>query len=208
MKGKKITAEQIITKLREAEVVQAKGMTLAEVCPQRDRRDSAGATVMIRYVCAAIVAISALDGCGDLGSTASPIDPTDDLKISGTFVVESFAVQCTVKVNPGNDSLWAYFPWTMKYHFEGRPGSVNTVSFVPVGARATHLNMFRVYPDSVGKTYDMSIGFWANSSLAHVDSVVVQFSLGGAYWDRVDGKDRTFGTFDWAIERRVPVHHP
>ena len=34
MKGKKYTAEQIVTKLREAEVLLAKGMALAEVCRQ------------------------------------------------------------------------------------------------------------------------------------------------------------------------------
>lgn len=39
MKGKKFTAEQIITKLREAEVLQAKGMTLAEVCRQLEITD-------------------------------------------------------------------------------------------------------------------------------------------------------------------------
>lgn len=39
MKGKKFTAEQIVTKLREAEVLQSKGMTLAEVCRQLEITD-------------------------------------------------------------------------------------------------------------------------------------------------------------------------
>ncbi len=34
MKGKKYTAEQIVTKLREAEVLLSKGQTLGEVCRQ------------------------------------------------------------------------------------------------------------------------------------------------------------------------------
>ena len=34
MKGKKYTAEQIVAKLREAEVLLGKGETLAEVCRQ------------------------------------------------------------------------------------------------------------------------------------------------------------------------------
>ena len=34
MKGKKYSAEQIVTKLREAEVLLAKGTALAEVCRQ------------------------------------------------------------------------------------------------------------------------------------------------------------------------------
>ncbi len=34
MKGKKYTGEQIVAKLREAEVLLAKGMATAEVCRQ------------------------------------------------------------------------------------------------------------------------------------------------------------------------------
>jgi putative transposase len=39
MKGKKYTAEQIVAKLREAEVLLAKGMALAEVCRQLEITD-------------------------------------------------------------------------------------------------------------------------------------------------------------------------
>jgi transposase-like protein len=39
MKGKKYTAEQIVAKLREAEVLLAKGMALAEVCRQLEVTD-------------------------------------------------------------------------------------------------------------------------------------------------------------------------
>jgi putative transposase len=39
MKGKKYTAEQIVTKLREAEVLLAKGMALSEVCRQLEITD-------------------------------------------------------------------------------------------------------------------------------------------------------------------------
>jgi transposase-like protein len=39
MKGKKYTAEQIVTKLREAEVLLGKGMSLGEVCRQLEITD-------------------------------------------------------------------------------------------------------------------------------------------------------------------------
>jgi putative transposase len=39
MKGKKYTAEQIVAKLREAEVLLAKGMATAEVCRQLEITD-------------------------------------------------------------------------------------------------------------------------------------------------------------------------
>ena len=39
MKGKKYTAEQIVAKLREAEVLLAKGTALAEVCRQLEITD-------------------------------------------------------------------------------------------------------------------------------------------------------------------------
>jgi putative transposase len=40
MQGKKYTAEQIVAKLREAEVLLAKGMTLVEVCRQLEITDA------------------------------------------------------------------------------------------------------------------------------------------------------------------------
>jgi len=39
MKGKKCTAEQIVAKLREAEVLLSKGQALAEVCRQLEITD-------------------------------------------------------------------------------------------------------------------------------------------------------------------------
>jgi putative transposase len=39
MKGKKYTAEQIVTKLREAEVLLVKGQNLGEVCRQLEITD-------------------------------------------------------------------------------------------------------------------------------------------------------------------------
>lgn len=40
MKGKKYSAEQIVAKLREAEVLLAKGMALVEVCRQLEITDA------------------------------------------------------------------------------------------------------------------------------------------------------------------------
>ena len=40
MKGKKYSAEQIVAKLREAEVLLAKGLALAEVCRQLEITDA------------------------------------------------------------------------------------------------------------------------------------------------------------------------
>jgi hypothetical protein len=162
---------------------------------------------MIRYAYIAILAVSMVSGCKDLGSSSSPDDSTDAKEIAGTFVVDYLAVECTVKVNPGNGSLCAYFPWTLRYHFAGRPGSVNGVNFVPVGFLATHLFLGPMYPDSIGRAYNFSSGFWTNSSLPGLDSVAVQFNFSGVYWDRLDGEPRTFGTFGWTAERKIPVRH-
>jgi transposase-like protein len=40
MKGKKYSPEQIVAKLREAEVLQAQGMSLVEVCRQLEITDA------------------------------------------------------------------------------------------------------------------------------------------------------------------------
>lgn len=40
MKGKKYSPEQVVSKLREAEVLQAQGMSLVEVCRQLEITDA------------------------------------------------------------------------------------------------------------------------------------------------------------------------
>jgi hypothetical protein len=162
---------------------------------------------MIRYACFAILLASAIVGCKDVGLVMTPDTTTAPQPGSGKFVVDVFAVECTVKVNPGNDSLWAYFPCTVKYHFEGLPGTLDRVDFVPIGFMSTHVFYDYVYPDSVGRSYVLSQGFWTNSSLAHLDSVVIQCALSGGYWNPATGEPSSLGPFAWTAERKIPVRH-
>jgi len=97
------------------------------------------------------------------------------------------------------------FPTTLRYHFKGHPGSIDEVTFVPVGFLATRLSISPARPDTASKTYDMTIGFWSGSSVASLDSVVVHFSTRGAYWDLVDGKPQIFGTFAWTVDQKAAV---
>ena len=163
---------------------------------------------MIRYAVLAMLFLCAFSGCADLGSNSPLDDLIQDQEITGKFVVDFFAVQCTVKVNPGNGSLCACFPWILKYHFEGCSGSIDCITFVPVDFMTTDLFLEPMVPDSIGRPYSLGPVFWTNSSLPGLDSVVVQFNVGGAYWDRVDGTRRSFGSFSWAIEQKVKVRRP
>lgn len=162
---------------------------------------------MRRGVYVAVLLVAMATGCRDFGSNPPSNGPAGDQTAAGKFVVDQFAVECTVKVNPSTSSLQACFPWRVKYHFEGQPGSVFNMGFTPVGFLSTYVFASPASPDSVGRVYSMSSEFRTNSSLAQMDSVVVRFGLGGVYWDRVDGKERTYGSFDWSVEKTLPVRH-
>jgi len=162
---------------------------------------------MIRNAGFLVLAAILLQSCADLGSSTEPGLPSESELVSGKFVVDLFAMECIVKVNPGNDSLWAYFPYTLKYHFEGSPGSITGIDFFSVGSLRTSLFLTPVYPDSISKLYVFSHGFWTNSSLAQQDSVVVHYALSGSYWKLAGGDLRTLGTFDWGTEQKIAVRH-
>ena len=163
---------------------------------------------MIRYAVLAMLFLSTFPGCGDLGSIPPLDDSKDDQQITGKFVVDFFAVQCTVKVNPGNGSLRACFPWILNYHFEGRSGSIDRIAFVPVGFMATDLFLDPLRPDSMDRPYSLGPAFWTNSTLPGMDSVLVQLRVEGVYWDRVDGSRRSLGSFDWVVEQKIQVRRP
>jgi hypothetical protein len=148
---------------------------------------------------------SMIIGCRDLGSNPSSGDLVGEQSVMGKFVVDSYAIECTVKVNPATNSLQACFPWTVKYHFEGRPGSVFTMVFVPVGYLSTNVFISPVFPDSTGRIFGTSSQFWTNSSLAQLDSIPVRFSLSGEYWDRVDRQEQTYGSFEWGVNKTLPI---
>jgi hypothetical protein len=162
---------------------------------------------MMRNAGFIVLAVILLQSCADLGSSPEPGIPSEPELVSSKFVVDLFAVECTVKVNPGNDSLWAYFPCTVKYHFEGLPGTLDKVDFVPIGFMSTSVFYDYLYPDSVGRSYVLSQGFWTNSSLAQLDSVVIQCALSGGYWNPATGQPSSLGPFAWTAERKIPVRH-
>lgn len=162
---------------------------------------------MNRYMSGVIAALALLAGCTDVGSVSSSGDSDGDQSIKGEFLVDAFSVQCTLKVNPGTKNLKAFFPTTLRYQFKGHPASIDEVTFVPAGFLATHISISPVRPDSSGKIYDMTIGFWSDSSVASLDSVAVHFTTRGVYWDLVDGKPQIFGTFAWTADPKVAVRH-
>lgn len=154
---------------------------------------------MNQLIIVTILFVIALQGCTDLGTTPEPKTAV------GKFVVDSFDVACTVKTNPNNDSLWAYFPYTLIYHFEGLPGTINHFTIWAVNREGMGMFIDYAYPDSVNKRYTWSFGFWARSALVNVDSVDVNCSLSGPFWNYPGEFQGFAGSFEWNTTKRVPV---
>jgi len=141
-----------------------------------------------------------IGGCSDIGT--SP----EEEALTGSFVMDSYSVACTVKVNPINDSLWAYLPFTLRYHFEGWPGTINYFTIWAENYEGTGLHLDYAYPDSVGKIYIWSSGFWVRNALIDVDTLTVQCYLNGPFWNSKGEEPRFLGGFEWTNRQRIPVH--
>jgi hypothetical protein len=192
--------------MRYTHLTRRSGTVLAVYFRVRPANWSKENDVMIRYVCVAILLASVIAGCKDLGPTVMP-NTTNVPQTAGKFFVDAFAVACSAKVNPRNDSLQAYFPFTLQYHFEGSPGSLNMMRIVFDRHLTFQTNSDGPFPDSIAGPCSVSWGFWTTSSLAQLDSVMVECQLEGAYCARVNGEQHYTGSFNWSAARKIPVYH-
>ncbi len=160
----------------------------------------------MRHIGLAMVLTSiGLYGCGDLGKNAPSEVGSPPVLASGKFVVDEYSVECEAKVNPRNDSLQAWFPVKLRYHFEGSPGSVSTVTLL----FDNQLGVLAIdgWPDSVGAIRSLTPSFWTTTQLAQKESVLVECRLGGCYANYVDGNPQATESWTWSDERRVAVRH-
>jgi hypothetical protein len=151
-----------------------------------------------------IILVVLMCGCKDLGTVADSGVAGPSMTSSGKFVVDEFSVDCEAKINPRNDSLQAYFPVKLRYHFEGSPGSLSSIMF-------TFDKQFGVaiaidgLPDSVGQIRSITPSYWTTNQLARQESVFVECKLSGCYATFVDGSPLATGSWGWTVERKVAV---
>jgi hypothetical protein len=160
---------------------------------------------MVRHTCCAMFVALVLAGCKDMGPV-SESHGTSEIPKAGQLFVDAYSIACTVKVNPRNDSVQAYFPMTLGYHFEGGPGWVSLLAVEFGEDLGVYINIDGPFPDSIEAPVTITQGFWTNTHLAHLDSVVVRCRLSGEYCGRIDGEPRVIGTFEWKDERKIPIY--
>jgi hypothetical protein len=148
----------------------------------------------------------ALYGCKDLGTNAEPEANSPSASVSGKFVVDEYIVDCQAKVNPRNDSVQAWFPVTLRYHFEGAPGFVNTISFIFDKQVGVTLSIDG-WPDSANVMRTYASNYWTSTRLAQQESVLVECKLDGYYAAHVGGAPEIIDTWAWREERKVAVRH-
>jgi hypothetical protein len=159
---------------------------------------------MVRHVCFALLVTLLIPGCNDLGPV-SESSGSNEIPKAGQLFVDGFSVACTAKVNPRNDSLQAYFPVTLQYHFEGSPGSVSLLAFEFGDEFGLYIYTDGPFPDSIEAPTTFTQGFWTNTKLAQLDSVVVRCRMSGEYCGRINDKQHVIGSFEWKDERKIPV---
>ena len=159
---------------------------------------------MVRHACFAFVVALSIVGCDDLAPVSESNSSTEIPK-AGKLFVDEFSIACTAKVNPRNDSLQAYFPVNLRYHFEDGPGVVSLLVIEFGEHLGVHIYFDGPFPDSIGPPAGLKQGFWTNNQLAQVDSVVVRFRMSGVYCGRIDGEPQAIGSFEWKDERKIPV---
>ena len=148
----------------------------------------------------------ALHGCKDLGANAGPDAGFPSAHVLGKFVVDEYIVDCQAKVHPRNDSVQAWFPVTLRYHFEGAPGCVSTMSFMfdkQVGVTLA----IDGWPDSANVMRTYSSSYWTSTRMAQQESVLVECTLDGYFVAYVDGVPEIIETWAWKNERNVAVRH-
>jgi hypothetical protein len=125
----------------------------------------------------------------------------------GEFVVESYSVVDSVKINPINDSLWTYISFDLKYQFRVWPGTINRFTIAAINYSGMSLNLDYAYPDSVNKFYKWSYGYWLHDSLEGIDSITVITNISGAFWNPENTEPRFLGEYKWEDQRRIQVNH-
>jgi hypothetical protein len=143
-------------------------------------------------------------GCKDLGTEGSPIASAPPTPIAGRFVVDEYLVECEAKLNPRNDSIQACFPVKLRYHFEGSPGSVSTISFTFDRTVSVSLNIDG-WPDSAGAMRSYTPSYWTTTALAQRESVLVECKLSGCYATYVGGNPQATESWAWCANRTVAV---
>lgn len=98
------------------------------------------------------------------------------------FIIDSLTYNIKLE-KAFNDSLWHFVETRMIYHFENYRGILNKVAFIINDSIGVGINIDYVYPDSVNKLLPFSQTIGLMKKLNDGDSIKVERSLFGAFFE-------------------------
>ena len=137
----------------------------------------------------------------------SPVGPMQEMK-PGKLVIDYFHTEINVKRNPENDSLWSFFSYSIKYHFENQPGTVQALSIIMDNYLGMVLNLDYASPIPKNQIEKFESSFWIKNDFFRMDSININFGMSGVFWN-YDEKEKKFlgfiNSFDWSKNVMVPI---
>ena len=136
----------------------------------------------------------------------SPLSPIQEMK-PGKLVIDHFYTEIIVKINPENDSLWSFFSYSIKYHFENQPGTVQAFGMI-VDNLGMVLNIDYASPIPKNQIEKFEGSFWIKDDFLGRDSINASFGMSGAFWNYDEEEKKFLGfinSFDWSKNVMVPI---
>lgn len=148
-----------------------------------------------------LLVAATLVGCAD--ETLAP----SEAGTPGEFLVESYSTSCVLKHNPENGELQAYISFALTYVFKSRSGSINYITFEPVGPQGEGVAIAIDYylPLPAGSVQSSQQGCWSSLAVQEGDTVTVRCSLEGRFWNRFGDVVLDHGGFTWSGESLAVV---
>jgi hypothetical protein len=109
---------------------------------------------------------------------------SDNEKILGLFIVDSFYTKIDIQQLTENDSLIFLFSYNLNYHFENQPGTIESIFIIiqdSIGRGGYFYNLIPIpvnEPGHFGESFELS-GF----NLGNIDSIKYDISVSGVFWD-------------------------
>ncbi|HSP88104.1 MAG TPA: hypothetical protein VLN45_08215 [Ignavibacteriaceae bacterium] len=125
-----------------------------------------------------------------------------NIKGEGKFKVDTLEYLIEKGIAP-NDSLWNYVEYTVAYHYENYRGTLNNITFILSDSIGIALNIDYAYPDSINKIISWTDKLWLGKALKTGDSVKVECSMSGAFWEEINSEVKFVDTFKWQSQQLI-----
>ena len=118
-----------------------------------------------------------------VGCTDNTVNPKDD-DLQGLFVVDSFNIKLETQRHLDNDSLLGSIVYTLIYHFENQPGTIQNLGITIQDSIGKTVFIDYVFPKPIdepgylGESIDL---FWFN--LNTIDSIKFDIFITGVFWN-------------------------